>query len=601
MSTYTNEKNAQIVLALLKEHGIKKAVISPGSTNIPIVGSMQNDAFFETYSCVDERSAAYLACGLAHESGEAVVLSCTGATASLNYLPGMTEAFYRKLPIIALTSFTGNEKIGHHIAQIIDRTVLPKDSTKISVQLPVIKDDQDEWHCNTLVNTAINEALSDGGGPVHINLPSTYSGIFNVQHLPHERIIKNLTKEKTLPSLSGKKIAIFVGSRRSFNSEEVKSIEAFCSTHNAIVACDHTSSYKGKFRVQPALIAGNFRSESSRWKNLIPDTVIHIGEVSGDYFGSRILLEAKEVWRISEDGKIRDTSHRLKYYFRGEIFDFFSKFPEGNTNNSYFNEWEECDKALRAAMPELPFSNIAIARKLSEKLQANTSLYLGILNTLRSWNFFPIPSEVNSSSNVGGFGIDGCLSTAVGGSLANSEKTNIAILGDLAFFYDMNILGNRHLPKNLRILLINNGCGVEFNNSSHIASWYEGGANRFIAAGGHFKSGIDSSGEILPADLRAKNSLAKVWCEANDINYHSATTMEQWLLTADTLVSSDSDKPILVECFTTNSDESNALETITRIDPSSYDIAVNTAKKLLPPNIRSIAKNALQKIKGKND
>ena len=101
---YTDERTAQVVLALLKEHGIRKVIASPGTTNMALVGSMQSDPYFEMYSSVDERSAAYMACGLAAESGEPVVISCTGATASRNYLPGLTEAYYRKLPVFAITS-----------------------------------------------------------------------------------------------------------------------------------------------------------------------------------------------------------------------------------------------------------------------------------------------------------------------------------------------------------------------------------------------------------------------------------------------------------------------------------------------------------------
>lgn len=99
---YTSERNAQIVIALLKANNIRKIIVSPGATNITFVASIQQDPYFEIYSSVDERSAAYMACGLAAESGEPVVLSCTGATASRNYLPGLTEAFYRKLPVLAI-------------------------------------------------------------------------------------------------------------------------------------------------------------------------------------------------------------------------------------------------------------------------------------------------------------------------------------------------------------------------------------------------------------------------------------------------------------------------------------------------------------------
>ena len=93
---YTSEKHTQILIALLKAHGIRKIVASPGATNVCFVGSLQSDPYFEIYSSVDERSAAYIACGLAKESGEPVVLSCTGATASRNYPAGLTEAYYRE-------------------------------------------------------------------------------------------------------------------------------------------------------------------------------------------------------------------------------------------------------------------------------------------------------------------------------------------------------------------------------------------------------------------------------------------------------------------------------------------------------------------------
>ena len=101
---YSIEKGVQLIVALLKKHGIRKIIASPGSTNVCLVTSLQADPYFEMYSSVDERSAAYLACGLACESGEPVVLTCTEATASRNYMSGLTEAYYRKLPILAITS-----------------------------------------------------------------------------------------------------------------------------------------------------------------------------------------------------------------------------------------------------------------------------------------------------------------------------------------------------------------------------------------------------------------------------------------------------------------------------------------------------------------
>jgi len=594
MGKYTNEKNAQVLLALLKAYGIRKIVVSPGSTNIPISGSVQNDDFFEVYSSVDERSAAYIACGLSAKTGEAVALSCTGATASRNYLPGLTEAYYRKLPVIAITSFTGNDKVGQLVPQIIDRNVLPNDAAKLSVQLPFVKDAQDEWHCNMLVNQALNAALSEGGGPVHINLPSSYSGVFDANELPPQRVIKSLDRLDDWPDIRGKRIALFIGSHRAFTESEVQAIETFCASRDAIVACDHTSGYKGNYRIQSALIASNFRTQ--RWRALLPDLVIHIGEVSGDYFGSRILEDAPEVWRVSYDSTLRDPGKHLRYNFHGNIVDFFSRFSSGTDKNTFYADWQASDAALREQLPEFPFSNVWLANQITPHLADGTNVYLGILNSLRSWNFFNVPAGVNTSSNVGGFGIDGCLSAMLGGALASPDQLNLCVLGDLAFFYDMNVLGNRHLSGNIRIALINNGCGVEFNNSSHIASEYKSGPNKLIAAGGHFNSGVAGSEHILPTTKRKETSLAKAWCEANGFTYAAATSKDEFLDLTKTLLDDTANRPVIVECFTNVADESRALELITTVDPTNYDRAVVAAKKILSPKLKTRVRKVLKGI-----
>ena len=175
---YTNEKHTQILIALLKAHGIKKVVASPGATNICFIASVQHDPYFEIYSSVDERSAAYMACGLSAESGEPVALSCTGATASRNYIPALTEAFYRKLPILAITSTQRMDRIGHNIPQVIDRRVPLNDTVKMSVQVSEINNEEDKWACEIAINKAILELKHHGGGPVHINLVTNYSSIY---------------------------------------------------------------------------------------------------------------------------------------------------------------------------------------------------------------------------------------------------------------------------------------------------------------------------------------------------------------------------------------------------------------------------------------
>lgn len=187
---YADEQNALMIVALLKKHGIKRAVVSPGTTNICLNTCMQHDGSFEMFSCIDERSAAYMACGIAAETGDPVVISCTEATASRDYLPGLTEAYHRKLPILAITGTHGVNLVGHLSPQTIDRSVSPIDSFRLKVTLPILKDENDVWESQLKINQAILELKRHGGGPVHINMPMPkvfYT--FTTQELPDVKVI----------------------------------------------------------------------------------------------------------------------------------------------------------------------------------------------------------------------------------------------------------------------------------------------------------------------------------------------------------------------------------------------------------------------------
>ena len=283
---YSSERNVQILLAIMKANGIRKVVASPGTTNIGFVGSIQNDPYFEVYSSVDERSAAYMACGLAAESGEPVALSCTMSTASRNYIPGMTEAYYRKLPIVAVTSFSGLDKIGHLNPQVIDRRVLPKDAAKMSVELPIIKDAREEAFVTMEVNKVLLELKKNGGGPVHINLISSYSRDFTIKELPLVQTIRRYQAWDQLPRDPSKGrsvfLLVFIASLRRV---KVSAIERFCATHDAVVICDHTSGYYGEYRLQPTLVQLQKNAESPLD---VLDLMIHIGETSAATFAGTI-------------------------------------------------------------------------------------------------------------------------------------------------------------------------------------------------------------------------------------------------------------------------------------------------------------------------
>lgn len=577
----TTEKNALTVISLLKAHGIRYIIASPGTTNNALIGSVQKDPFFKVHSAVDERSAAYMACGLAAETGEPVVISCTGATASRNYAPGMTEAFYRKLPVLAITSSQQVGRIGHHVAQVIDRSVISNDVAKHSVTLPVVKDEEDQWDCEVKVNQAILELTRHGGGPVHINLPTTYSRPFTEKETITTQVINRFTVHDELPSIkANQRVAVFIGSHKGWTAQQTQALEQFCKTHNAIVFCDHTSGYQGSNRLLFSLAAAQELCNRSAYK---PDLTLHIGEITGDY--PTLGMSGKEVWRISEDGEVRDTFRKLRYVFEMPEATFFERYAtaaQGTTTNAYLKQCQDFLATVQQKIPEVPYSNVWLASKLAAKIPAGSAIHFGILNSLRTWNFYDLPTSVSSYSNVGGFGIDGGVSSLVGASLVNPNKLYYGVIGDLAFFYDLNAIGNRHTGNNIRILLVNNGVGIEFRLYNHHAAHFGEDGNEFVAAAGHY-------GNKSP-------TLIKNYAESLGFEYLSASNKDEFEAVYERFITPEvTDRPMIFEAFTDSDDESEALRIMQQIEVDSE----GRAKQVLKKAVGQKGINTIKKLLGR--
>lgn len=565
---YTNERNVQIVIALLKAHGIHRVIASPGTTNMTFVVSIENDPWFQIWSSVDERSAAYLACGMAAETGEPVVISCTGATASRNYMPGLTEAYYRKLPVLAITSTRGNHKLGHLIDQQIDRRNIPNDIAMESVTIPMVKDKEDERFCEIEANKAMLALKLNGGGPVHINMYTKYSQDFSIKEIPHVNAIYRHTSFDTdFPKIpQNSRIMIFVGAHADFSERLTKAVEKFCATHNAVVLCDHTSGYRGKYELHYQIVSGQKQWHSP---NAHADLCIHIGEVSGNSYN----VPVANVWRVSPDGALRDTFGKLSRVFMMPEEEFFERYSKDNVHHTelYDAMTEEVD-IMQKKIPELPFSNIWMAQNMVDKLPAECELHLGIYHSLRSWNFFKLPFGIHAKCNVGGFGIDGGVSTMMGASFVHPDKLFIGVFGDLAFFYDMNVVGNRHVGKNIRLLLINNGKGNEFRNYGHPCYFLGEEAEKYVAAAGHYGN--------------MSHKLVRDYATDLGYEYLSASNKDEFNASIDRFLTPEmTEKPMLFEVFTETESESQALET-------ALNFMVNP-KEVIKNNVKHIAKNIL--------
>ncbi|MEJ3689035.1 thiamine pyrophosphate-binding protein [Faecalibacterium sp. HTF-76H] len=565
MSSCTDERNAQILIQVLKAHGIKKVIASPGTTNACLVSSMQSDPFFEIYSAPEERSGAYMACGMAAESGEPVVLSCTGATASRNYMPALTEAFYRKLPILTVTSSRRNAYIGHNCDQVTDRTVLPNDVAKISVQMPIVLDDVSEWNCIINANKAVLELYHRGGGPAHINLETTYSKK-KVADIQPVRIIRRFMKYDEFPNITAQRVCIFVGAHVEMDDKLERAISEFCKKYNGIVLCDHTSNYRGEYRAFCSIVADQYY-----WKSTIQNVklMVHIGDISS----SDYKIQAKEVWRVNPDGEIRDTFQKLYNVFEMkevEFFEYYNKKKQDYSNSELLIAYHQEEKEILSRMPEFPFSNIWIASVTAKKLPSNSVLHLGIRNSLRSWNYFDTQETVTGYSNTGGFGIDGSLSTVIGAALCHPDRLYYCVLGDLAFFYDMNALGNRHVPSNIRILVVNNGLGFEMKFP---ASWGYSIANSI---------GVSEDNYVCAAGHYSSPDLIKSYVYGLGFEYLKVSTKEQYLDCLPKIVSNEKqDRTLVVEIVVNSENEDAALNLIGSIMVDESNVAKAAIKKAI--------------------
>ncbi len=580
-SFFTIERNVQIVLAMLKATGIRKVVKSTADTCGTLVACIQNDPWFETYSSVDERSAAYLACGMAAESGEPVIIVCASSATSRNYYPALVEAYYRKLPVIAITATQDPARIGHNIPQVIDRRVCANDISVFSEHIQFIEKESDEWNVTIKMNQAIRAMTSKGGGPIHLNLETRYSRDFSVKQLPPCRIINYVDAYKDFPSLPEGKIGVFIGAHRPMKASLSEAIDRFCATNDAVVFCDHTSNYKGHYRVFNSLVGAQDAYTSSLCRC---DLLIHIGEVTAAYellgFGNA----SKQQWRVSEDGRTCDTFKRLTAVF---------ELPEEAFFRHYINEdVEESDTFVTACrteyeealkkMPELPFSNIWLAQQTAHRLPEDSYLHLGVLNSIRTWNFYDVPTSVCGFCNSGGFGIDGFSSTLIGASLAHPDRLHFGVVGDLAFFYDLNSLGNRHVGNNVRILLVNNAKGVEFRSPYHFCHQFGEDADKYMAAAGHYGN--------------QSRELIRHYATNLGYEYLSASNKEEYLEEVEHFLTPNKlPRPIIFEVFTKTEDENTAIKlahnTLTDYKGTTIKYVKKLMKKVLPASaIRTIKK-----------
>lgn len=571
MPLYATQRNVQILVSLLKQYGIRDAVISPGSRNMPLVISLENDPQFDCHSVVDERSAVYYAVGMSTSLSAPVVLSCTSAQATRNYIPGMTEAYYRGTPLVVITADYKPSMIGQGVMQAIEQMSIPVDAAKVSVNLPVVTSDEDAIFCAKLVNEALLETFQHGSGPVHINIPVEEHWEGGTPNLPVARKISRTLTGGALPDLSHEKVLILVGQHAPFSDREERALNDFAEAYNAVVYTNHLSNFHGPRAMHASLLIENMDQRS--FEQYKPDLLITIGGQNGDYGVTGRLRSARvEHWRVSQDGRLLDTFGSLRHVFEMsevEFFEGYTAIAVRRRSTNFVDRWQTAN-ARRSIPSELPLSHAAVAAELSRRLPSNSILHLAILSSLRNWNFFPLGPDVAVFSNVAAFGIDGCVSTFIGSSVVH-DGLAFLIVGDLSFFYDMNVVGLRQIRANARIVLVNNGGGGEFRTYSHAADKFGPAANKHIAAAGH-------------------HGAAESWVRSMGWSYVAVREKTDLAGALDLLVA-QSDRPVFVEVFTTMQDDSDGVRIVR--EANTIESLERRIAKHLSPEMKRAAKFVL--------
>lgn len=576
---YSNIPGVQILISLLKQYNIKHIVASPGSRNAALVHSLENDSFFKLYSMVDERSAGYFALGLAEKLDEPVCVSCTSATATCNYLPAIKEAFEREIPLISLTADRNPQKKFHMDDQNINQLNMFDGFVKYAVNVPTIKNSEDRWFFNRCVNEALLHLDYQGKGPIQINFEMDYGleplSSFPTKTLPKSRKIEkynsNIDWNSLASELKEKKVMI-LGASNYYDDNSVKEqILEFANKTNAVIIADYYSNIIGE-KIINASVLGNFYGDKDV-QNLKPDIIIFFGNVVYMPLKYRLdIFKSAKTWQISKNIRLNDGFRNVTKIFEMTELDFFeniNKSLEKCNNIDYYRAWKNIMDIIK--YPELDFTHMYIIKSLIEKMPSDVLIHTSVLDAIRITNYYELPKDVRVFGNIGADGIDGALSTFLG-QASQSDKLAFLIVGDLSFIYDMNSL-YMQLPKNIRILVINNYAGSEFYRNF--------GTKRIPTLRDYIAAGHDSS-------MKDVSSIS-------NLKYLNAINKDELNKRLNEFIS-ESDKPIILEAITNADLDSKQLIKFWEMNKPLFQTGKAKMKEKIKKVIGQDMKNKIKSI-----
>jgi len=467
-----------ILSKLCSDFGIEHAVICPGSRSAPLVFAFNRNKNIKTYAIVDERSAGYIALGMAQQLQKSVALICTSGTAALNFFPAIAEAFYQKIPLVVLTADRPAELLNQQDGQMINQVNVFGCHVRGSLNFDSQNLATGNWQL--AIGNLLVKCTLPVKGPVHINVPLVeplYEELFQELAMDNVQLANNyeeqqkdfdVVKLSNAVNESSKKV-ILIG--QCFPDQELAAVLKNLEQKGFVILADVVSNQHESTSIShyDLIIA---QATPEILKTLEPDIIISLG--------GPVLSKALKLWlkkqkppfhfRIQQDDVLVNTYDNVTDYLITDNITPLKFITEHFTpKNLFLNNWQETNTKAKQQVTDFTqnnqtvFNELVAVKTVLEQLPNQSQLQIANSTAIRYVSYLGLPNKnLTVFCNRGTSGIDGCTSTALGAAIINNKITTL-ITGDLAFFYDRNAFWNNYIPNNLRIILLNNNGGGIFN------------------------------------------------------------------------------------------------------------------------------------------
>ncbi|TDR18567.1 2-succinyl-5-enolpyruvyl-6-hydroxy-3-cyclohexene-1-carboxylate synthase [Flavobacterium cheniae] len=460
---------AQSIIEICQQKGVQHIVISPGSRNAPLTIGFTNNPFFKCYSIADERCAAFFALGIAKQLQEPVVVVCTSGSALLNYYPAIAEAFYSQIPLVVISADRPQNKIDIGDGQTIRQENVFANHSLYNANLQENVSTENDNNIQMALHVAVNQK-----GPVHINAPfeePLYETVFELQVQPE--IVDFNTESKTFSLVNSTietwnkatKKLVLVGELFP-NSVEQTYLDVLANDPSVVVLTEKTSNlHHPTFIDQIDTLITPFTDED--FKAFQPEILLTFGGMVVSKRIKAFLRKYKPAhhWHV-DDLRAYDTFGALTNHFETKINTFLSQLLTEKTIESLYQSsiatiWKDRVAKHQEYTAKIPFSDFKVFDFICQNVPKNSQLQVSNSSAIRYLQLFDLDNTVQVFCNRGTSGIDGSTSTAIGAALA-SDLPTMLITGDISFLYDSNALWNNYIPKNFKIILLNNSGGGIF-------------------------------------------------------------------------------------------------------------------------------------------